>query len=172
MPIKHRFILSALGAVACLWLAAAQAGAPSPNFLGTWEVDVSKNPPASGPAGGPARTPPKSITVTVKDVGGGKWTIDRVTELADGTKRQQLGTPVTIDGRPNPVANNPMFDTIVVTSPDPTTIVITRMKEGKPVVTETSKISADGKQLSFTMDAAVPGANGNPVHATQVWNKK
>jgi hypothetical protein len=166
--MKHAFVMTMMGAVACLWLATAQAGAPSPKFLGTWEMDMSRMEPAM-PAGGAPYTTPKSITVTVKE-SGGKWATEAVVVMGDGTKQTPLSTPVTVDGTPNPIPGNPMVDTLVVTLPDPNTAIATALKDGKPVSKETYQLSPDGQQLLHTIDTV--GLDGNPVHVVQVLNRK
>jgi hypothetical protein len=167
--MQQKLLMTIIGAVACLWLASAQAAAPNPQFLGTWEVDLSKTQPQPPPGGDPKMTP-KSVTVTIKDVGGGKWANEIVVEMADGTKQTPPSMPVSIDGTPVPITGNPMADSLVVTSPDPNTTTVTVLKDGKVVSTQTSRLSADGKQLVYTTDAT--GPDGKPFHMTQVLNKK
>jgi hypothetical protein len=163
--MKHKLLMTTLGAVVCLWLATAQAATPNPQFLGTWEVDLSKTQPMPPP--GPS---PKSVTVTVKDAGGGKWTTEIVTEMPDGTKQTRQQLPVMVDGSTTPISGNGGMDHAVVTWPDPSTAVVTFLKDGKVVQTETSKLSADGKQMLHTVDATRP--DGSAFHETEVLNKK
>jgi hypothetical protein len=161
--MKQKFLMTTIGAVACLWLASAQAAAPNPQFLGTWEVDLAKTQPQ-------APVMPKSVTVTVKDVGGGKWASEVVIVTADGKKQTPPPTPVSIDGTPTPVTGNPMADSLTLTAPDKDTAVVIGQKGGKTVITETSKLSADGKQMVHTRDTT--GPDGKPVHVVEVLNKK
>jgi hypothetical protein len=161
--MKQNFLVTTIGAVACLWLATAQAAAPNPQFLGTWEIDLSKSQPPADEV--------KSITVTIKDVGGGKWTSETAIEMADGTKpTRPQPPPVSMDGTPTPVSGNPLFDSLTVSCPDPNTVIATARKGGKLVLTETSKLSADGKRIVHTEDGTDP--DGNPLHITSILNKK
>jgi hypothetical protein len=164
--MKQKFLMTTIGAIACLWLASAQAAAPNPQFLGTWELDLSKTQPQP-PAGDP-KMMPKSITVNVKDLGGGKWTSEMVIEMADGTKQTQPSTPVSIDGTPTAIPNSPIV--VTLTFPDKNTGVVNAVRDGTTVSTETYKLSADGKQMVHTTDAI--GPDGNQVHMVQILNKK
>jgi len=164
--MKQKFLTVTIGAVACLWLASAQAAAPNPEFLGTWEMDLSKNQPSPGDP----KKAPKRITVIVKDVGGGKWATEVTIEMADGTKQAQPSMPLRMDGTPTPVSDNPAIDSLTANSPDSNTVIVTARKDGKPVETETSKLSADGKRIVHTIDGT--GPDGMPLHITQVLNKK
>jgi hypothetical protein len=166
--MKQNFLMTTVGAVAGLWLASAQAAVPNPQFLGTWKVDLSTIQPP--PEGDPKKAP-KSVTVTVKDVGGGKWTTEIVIEMADGTKQTRPPQPpVSVDGKPTPVSGNLTMDSVTLSCPEPNTAVVTALKDGKPVSTETSKLSADGKRMVHTIDAT--GPDGNPLHITEILNKK
>jgi hypothetical protein len=166
--MKQRFLMTTIAAVAYLWLASAQAAVPNPQFLGTWEVDLSKTRPP--PAGDPKKVP-KSVTVTVKDVGGGKWATEFLIEMGDGTKQTPPPQPpISMDGKVTPVAGNPTLDSVTVNWPDPNTAVVTALKDGMPVSTETSKLSADGKQIVHTIDTT--GPNGKWLHFTEILNKK
>src|SRR5262249_41128245 len=106
----------ALAAIASACLADAAQAAPSPQFFGTWTVDVSKLPPAPGP-GGASQPPPKSITITFSDAGGGK--VSQTVEIvgADGSIINPPVVTFSADGSPTPIAGNPNFDAIAATSP-------------------------------------------------------
>jgi hypothetical protein len=162
--MKQKLLMTTIGAIACLWLASAQAAPPNPQFLGTWALDLSKTP--QPPAGTPG---PKSVTVTVRDVGGGKWVDEVVIEMADGTKQSPPATPFSLDGKPNVIPENPEV-TITVTSPEPNTVIATIMHNGTTVETQTSKLSADGKQIVHTTDGT--GQDGSPVHRVEILNRK
>jgi hypothetical protein len=163
--MKQKLLMTTIGTIAFLWLASAQAAPPNPQFLGTWALDMSKSQPQP-PAGTPG---PKSVTVTVRDVGGGKWVSEVVIEMADGTKQSRPATTVSMDGKPVVNPENPDVS-ITVTSPDSNTVIATVMKDGMTVETNTYKLSADGKQMVHTTDGI--GPDGSPMHGTQVLNKK
>ena len=153
-----------VAAVVGLWLASAQAASPD-GFLGTWELDISKTPlPAD-----PSAAVPKSVTVTIKDAGGGKRTNQVVIVSADGKKVEQ--TPVTygIEGSTS-LTGNPQADSMTMTHPDASTEIVTNYKAGKQVQRSTAKLSVDGKQDVITIDSV--DKNGKPVQQILIFNRK
>jgi hypothetical protein len=168
MKLSQRFIMTAALAVASLWLASAQAATPNPQVLGIWELDISKS---ERPPGDPSGPPPKSITRTFKDVGGGKWTHQIVVELADGKKMEQpITTFNTADGATTTISGDSQADSMTITYRDSSTAIATFLKNGKPVEKQVDKLSADGKQL--LEEVQTTDKDGKPVHYTAVWNKK
>jgi hypothetical protein len=165
--MNRKITMAIMGAVAGLWLAAAQAATPDPQWLGTWEVDLSKSPP---PGADTTQPPPKSVTYTFKDVGGGKWTVQPVIVHADGKKEEPPAVTVSTDGTSSPISGNPRFDSVTLTHPESRTEIATFYKAGKVVQTVTTKLSADGKQRSSSVE--LTDKDGKPVHATEIWNKK
>jgi hypothetical protein len=165
--MKQKLLITTIGAAACLWLTSAQAASPNPQFLGTWDMDMSTAQPMPG---SDPKMAPKSVTVTIKDVGGGKWANEVVIEMADGTKQTRPAVAVSIDGTPTPVSGNQMMDSVTVKFPDPDTAVVTVVKDGKTVATETSKLSSGGRQMVHTVDTT--GKDGKPVHTSEMLHKK
>jgi hypothetical protein len=165
--MKRTIINTVMGSVASLWLAAAQAATPDPQWLGTWELDTSKS--QTPVYADTTQSPPKSVTYTFKDAGGGKWTYQQVIVLADGKKVEPPAGTFTTDGSPSPVSD-PQFDSVTVTYPDSRTEVVTFFKAGKTIAKQTTKLSADGKQRSSSVDST--DKNGKAVHTAQIWNKK
>lgn len=161
--MKQIFLITALGAITGLGLATAQAASPNPQFLGTWVMDVSKIQPQPP-------SPPKSVVVRVRDLGGGRWITDVVTELADGTRQTRAGIPVNNDGTPTPIPGSMIGDSVQSSFPDAHTRVLTATKGGKTVQTEVSKLSADGKQMVLTVDAVTP--DGKQLHRREIFNRK
>ena len=144
--------------VAGLGLAAVTANAaPSAKFLGTWNLDLS-GMPATPP-------PPKSITLTTTDAGGGKWKSTIETVGADG-KSSKSEVTYAVDGKDYPVTGDPTMDTNAFTSPDPNTLVIVEKKGGKLVYTLTTKLSADGN----AQNATTVTADGKS--SAGVWKRK
>jgi hypothetical protein len=166
--MNRKIIMTVMGAVAGLWLATAQAAAPDPQWLGTWELDTSKS--QAPPYVDTTQSPPKSITYTFKDAGGGKWTYQQVTVLSDGKKVESAPGTFTTDGSPSPVSGDPQIDSVTVTYPDSHTEIAIFFKAGKVVAKQSTKLSADGKQRSSSVEST--GKDGKPVHSTQIWNKK
>jgi hypothetical protein len=166
--MNRKIIGAIIGSVAGLWLAAAQAATPDPQFLGTWEVDLSKSPPL--PGANTTQPPPKSVTYIFKDAGGGKWTVQPVIVQADGKKEEPPLATVSTDGTSSPISGNPDFDSVTLTFPDSRTSIATFSKAGKVMRKSTAKLSADGKQQSGSVEST--DKDGKPVHTTMIWNKK
>jgi hypothetical protein len=165
--MNRKIIMTIMGAVAGLWLAAAQAATPDPQWLGTWEVDLSKSPPP--PGADTTQPPPKSVTYTFKDAGGGKWTVQWVIVHADGKKEEPAAVTVSTDGT-SPISGDPSLDSVSLIFPDARTEVATFLKAGKVVRKVTTKLSADGKQRSSSVE--LTDKDGKPAHTTEIWNKK
>jgi hypothetical protein len=166
--MNRKIISAIIGSVAGLWLAAAQAATPDPQWLGTWEVDLSKSMPTPGVD--TTQPPPKSVTYIIKDAGGGKWTLQPVIVHADGKKEEPPSVTFGTDGTSAPVTGNPVFDSLTVTFPDSRTSIATFSKAGKVVRKSTGKLSADGKQQSRDVEST--DKDGKPVHGPEIWNKK
>jgi hypothetical protein len=165
--MKQKRLAATVAAVtAALWIASAQAATPSPEWLGTWELDVSKS---QQPPSDPAQPPPRSVTVTVKDLGGGKWSMQRVTVLADG-KTEEAHATISADGAPSPLSGDPRFDSGSTSFPDSHTQIVILSKAGKQVQKLTMVLSADGKHRTQTTDST--DRDGKAVHSTSIWNKK
>ena len=163
--MKIKALILAAAAVAGLALAAVTAdAAASAKFLGTWNLDLSKAPPAA--AGAPPA--PKSVTLVTSDAGGGKWksTIDVVG--ADGKTTHEEST-YSLDGKPAPLTGSANADTISVTSPDADTLVIVESKAGKAGDKVTIKLSADGNQQMASTEGT--GPDGKPMTRTETYNR-
>jgi hypothetical protein len=157
--------MTTLGALAGLWLASAQAATPDPQWLGTWELDLSKSQPDA--MAGP---PPKSVTLTFKDVGGGKRSGEQVVVLTDGKEAPRASATFSTDGTPAPLTGFPTADTVSVSYSDPRTEVVTFSKAGKVVQKMTTTLSADGKHRTSMVEST--DKDGKSVHTTEIWNKK
>jgi hypothetical protein len=137
------------------------SAAPSAKFIGTWALDLSGMP--ADPA------PPKSVTLTTTDVGGGKWKSSIATVAADGTKSANEVT-YAVDGTPSAMTGDENIDSASFTSPDPNTLVIKETKDGKLVTTVTTKLSADGNTQNETTVSV--DADGKATTTTGVWHRK
>jgi hypothetical protein len=166
--MNRKIIMTIMGTVTGLWLAAAQAATPDPQWFGTWEVDLSKSPM---PLGADTTQPaPKSLTYSIKDAGGGKWTVQPVIVHADGRKEELPMATLNTDGTSSPISGNPNFDSETATFPDSHTAIVTFLKAGKVVIKATYKLSADGKQRSVSVEST--DKDGKPVHTTEISYKK
>ena len=154
-----------IGAFVLIGLAVVTAGvnaAERSKLIGVWNLDVSKLPL---PPGG---IPPRSVTLRVADVGGGKWqtTIDTVN--ADGTKLHAESS-YSLDGVPAPVTGAMDADTVSVTCPDADTLVMGAGKRGALATVRVFTVSADGKHQTETIVAL--GQNGKPTTRTNSWTR-
>jgi hypothetical protein len=167
--MKLKFIAATLGVVSGPWLALAQAAEPNPQFLGTWGVDFSKSSPNPLAPPGP---PPRSVTLTFKDIGGHRWWFQRITVTADGKTIPSPPMTWNTDGTPFPRSggDDPAVDSATVTYPDAKTEIFTEFKGGKPVMKRTAKLSADGRQLTVAAD--LTDKDGKQYHYTTIMNKK
>lgn len=135
--------------------AAAQSAAASP-LLGSWSVDVSRLPV-------PPEARPKSVVITFRDVGGGKWEAQIDIAGNDGTKRHSEGT-AALDGTPTPVKESDEADIFALQLPAPDVLVMQLGKDGIPASTRIYTIAADGKTMIETI--AYFDRGGKPVLRT------
>lgn len=133
----------------------AQTAAPSP-LLGSWALDVTRLEI-------PPEKRPKGVTVTYKDVGGGKWNAHVEILAPDGSKRGSTGTYV-FDGTPIPVSGEIYADIAVMKRPEPNVMVLQLAKGTEPVSTRVYSVSADGGTMTET--TAYFTKEGKPVLRT------
>lgn len=153
-------ILASATALALVSPALAQAPSASP-LLGKWAVDVSKLPI-------PPEARPKSVTFTVSDAGGGKWSTHVDIVAADGSASHGVAI-YTPDGKPAPVTGSPEADTVSVMIPAADVLVMVLSKGGVPGSTRIYTVSADGK--SQTETATYFDQKGKPVMRTNHFNR-
>jgi hypothetical protein len=138
------------GTVAAAWLISAQAAPPAcdPRLLGTWEVDYPERTVSDTPV---------SMTLTWKDIGHGKVTLQMTAVQIDGQVGQQLITvgPRGADGT-SPISGDPGSDSETVVSPDPRTLVESTFKKGRQVTKTTYRFSLDGRQVSIDIETSDP----------------
>jgi hypothetical protein len=140
---QKRFIIA--GTVAAMWLGLAQAALPGcdPRLVGTWETDLSTFGPDA----------PRSVTITWKDIGGGKCAVDGTAARADGQLEQHLITvgPTGADGT-RPVSGDPDTDSESFVSVSSRTLVETAFKNGRQVAKITYRFSLDGRHVTVDSD--------------------
>jgi len=127
-------------------------------LVGTWKLNVAKSGTAF-----------KSGTTKIEAVGEGvKFTVDMV--AADGTASHWSFT-ANFDGKPYPVVgNSPYGDMTAFTRIDANTTRIVSSKGGKPTVTQTIVVSADGKTRTTTTKGT--NAAGQAVDTVAVYEKQ
>jgi hypothetical protein len=136
--------------------AAAQTGNP---LVGTWKLNAAKSKGSLYTSG----------TTKVEAAGAGvKFSVDL--QAADGAKLQWSFT-ANYDGKDNPVTgNNPFGDTVALTRVDERTTQISVKQGGKPTVTQTIVVAADGKSRTTTVKGT--NAKGQPVDAMSFYEKQ
>ena len=139
----------------------ASATEPVTPLLGTWSLDVLKSqiPPAARP---------KSVTITYRDVGGGKWNTNVDIIGGDGSKINATGT-YPLDGQPAPSKGYLNVDTVAAKSPSPSVLVMAFYKEGMPRTTRTYTVAPDAKTMTETI--VWLNINGKPEITTNYFNR-
>ena len=139
---------------------AIAADSASP-LLGTWALDLEHSQI-------PVDQRPKSVTITYKDAGGGKWSTDVAIVGSNDGKINATGT-YPLDGSPAPSTGYHNVDTVAAKSPEPNVLVMAFYKEGMPRTTRTYTVSADGKTMSETI--VWLNINGKPEITTNEFKR-
>ena len=139
---------------------AIAADSASP-LLGTWALDLEHSQI-------PVDQRPKSVTITYKDAGGGKWSTDVAIVGSNDGKINATGT-YPLDGSPAPSTGYHNVDTVAAKSPEPNVLVMAFYKEGMPRTTRTYTVSADGKTMSETI--VWLNINGKPEITTNQFSR-
>lgn len=146
-------LVMALGANAVF----AQASDP---LVGTWKLNAAKSKFSPGPA-------PKSQMVKIEGTDQArKITVD-VTPATGAVQHWEVSGP---SGKDLPVTgNNPNADTYVVKRINANTLEAQYKLAGKPTLTQTAVVSADGKTLTVTGKGT--DAKGQTVNNVVVYDK-
>ena len=142
-----------------LTLFVATAGADQ--LSGTWSMNAEKSMYSPGP-------PPKSLTVVIES--------DENNYKVDATGTDGDGKPIHVqysakfDGKDYPATGIANADAVSVKRIDAITVETLQKKDGKVVMTVTTKVSADGKSRTSTWRGK--NAEGKDVHNVVVFDKK
>ena len=128
---------------------------------GTWKMNAEKSKYSPGP-------PPKSVTVAVES-DSDNYKVDASGTDADG-KPIHIQYSAKFDGKDYPVTGISNADTVSVKRIDENTIETVQKKDGKVVMTVTSKVSKDGKTRTSTWHGK--NAEGKDVHNVVVFDKQ
>jgi len=137
----------------------ATAGADQ--LSGTWTMNAEKSKYSPGP-------PTKSLTVVIES--------DENNYKIDATGTDGDGKPIHVqynakfDGKDYPATGIANADTISVKRIDANTVETLQKKDGKVVMTVTTKVSTDGKTRTSTWRGK--NAEGKDVHNVVVFDKK
>jgi hypothetical protein len=146
-------------AVSVLMLGASAQAAD--HQVGTWKLDVAKSKYSPGPG-------PKESTLKIESQPDGlKFTIDSID--AEG-KTTHTETSPKYDGKDYPVTGNPNVDSISLKKIDKHTILTSVKKDGKPLTTNRSVVSKDGKTRTSTYTGK--NAKGEEVHNVVVYTRQ
>jgi hypothetical protein len=137
------------------------AAAGPDQLSGTWSMNTEKSMYSPGP-------PPKSMTIVIES--------DENSYKVDATGTDSDGKPIHVqysakfDGKDYPATGIANADTVSVKRIDANTVETTQKKDGKVVMTVTTKVSADGKSRTSTWRGK--NAEGKDVHNVVVFDKK
>jgi hypothetical protein len=146
-------------AVTVLMLAASAQAAD--HHVGTWKLDVAKSKYSPGPA-------PKESTLKIEAQADGlKFTIDSID--AEG-KPIHTETSPKYDGKDYPMTGNPNADSISMKKINDHTIETSTKKDGKPLTTNRSVVSKDGKTRTSTYTGK--NAKGEDVNNVVVYTRQ
>lgn len=151
------FVIVMLLTTVTLFVATAGADQSS----GTWTMNAEKSKFSPGPA-------TKSLTVVVES--------DENNYKIEATGTDGDGKPIHVqysakfDGKDYPATGMVNADTVSVKRIDANTIETTQKKDGKVMMTVTTKVSSDGKTRTSTWHGK--NAEGKDVHNVVVFDKK
>jgi hypothetical protein len=138
--------------IAALMMCVAVSASPDAHS-GTWKLNAEKSKYSPGPA-------PKSITLIIEsDENGLK--VDSTALDAEG-KATHVQFDAKYDGKDYPVTGLANADMVSAKRINANTIETTQKKDGKVVMTVTSKVSKDGKTRTTTFVGK--DAQGHAVH--------
>lgn len=144
-----------LGGVLLATPASTRIAPPASPLLGSWVVDLTRLPM-------PPQMRPKSVTISYRDVGGGKWRTDVDVLRRDGSE-DHAESIYPLDGTPAPVAGNFEADTTAARLPEANVLVMALAKGGIPASTRIYAVAPDGRTMTET---AVYFRDGQPVMRT------
>lgn len=139
----------------------SQAAAQPPSLIGQWSVDTSRLPMAPD-----AR--PKRVTITFKEAGSSRLSMDVVIVYADGAEVHSTGT-ASLDGTPIAVEGSPEADTAAMKRPEPNVLVLGLSKGGEPASTRVYTVAPDGKSMTETVSAL--GSDRRPSMRTNYFTR-
>ena len=150
-----------IGLMALTSAASAFAAEPRAPLLGSWALDLMRSEI-------PPEARPRSVTITYRDAGAGKWNTTVNIVGSNGHKIDATAT-YPLDGTPAAGTGYPNVDTIAVKVPAPNVMVAAFYKEGMPRSTRTYIVSADGRTM--TENIVWLNLNGKPEIATNRFSR-
>ena len=156
------YSLAAVWLAACfLWTLDVSASTPGISLLvGKWSVDASKLTMPN---------PPKSVTITLADVGGGRYkmSVDIVDYQGKASHGEGLFKP---DGTASPATGSVDVDVVSMTMPSRRILVMGAGIAGHPSTTRVFSLSDNGKHMIETVIGHQP--DGTPTTRVDIWNRQ
>ena len=159
--MKNRGLFVCLFAMLVGVLALSLVATAADSSSGTWKVNTQKSTYSPGPA-------PKNLTVVIE--------CDDNNYKIDATGTDGEGKPIHVqysakfDGKDSPATGSPNVDAVAIKRIDANTIETVQKKDGKVVMTITSKVSNDGKTRTSTWRGKT--TEGKDVHNVVVFDKQ
>ena len=156
--LRQASLLTAIATTAAIALGGPALAQSTDPLIGTWKLNVAKS-----------KSTFKSGSTTIEAAGKGiKLTVDLVG--ADGTASHYTIT-TNLDGKDSPVVgNSPYGDMAAFTRVDARTIRIVAKQGGKPTVTQTIAVAADGKTRTTTTKGT--DAKGQAIDTVAIYEKQ
>jgi hypothetical protein len=158
---KNKGLLGCLIAMLATALTLFVATAAADQASGTWKMNPEKSKYSPGPA-------PKNLTVVIES-DNTNYKLDATGTDADG-KPMHVQYSAKFDGKDYPATGIANADTVSVKRIDANTVETVQKKDGKVVMTITSKMSKDGKTRTSTWHGK--NAEGKDVHNVVVFDKQ
>lgn len=142
-----------VGQAAAHTAASTPPAAQSSPFFGTWELDLTRLPDSYGP-------PPKRVTYSFEDIGGGRWLTNIDITAPDG-KVRHIGIRYSRDGRMVGGEGDVTADErAAFNAPAPNVLVMSLSRAKVLGSVRTYAVSADGREM--TESAADVNPAGEP----------
>lgn len=151
ITMRGTLITAALTALWLVTFSVSSLAATIP-YVGTWILSVEKSRFRPGP-------PMKSETLIVRDAGDGLWHVTDDEVFGDGST-EHLEWSTRLDGTQNSVSGSSEIDSVWEQLTKSSTYRAAFKRSGQPIVSETARISADGKWMYSSLRGKSP--NGAP----------
>jgi hypothetical protein len=141
-------------------------------IFGRWGLSIArstfKNNMRTGSVSGTDATAPQWRTMTFEPAGGGVRHITDTQVVANDTGFYRVEYTAAFDGRDVPVVGSTAFDRVALRQLDVSTYERVGKDRGEIVETSTYKLSANGRELTVTVDGR---SQGIEYHNVQVFER-
>jgi hypothetical protein len=158
--MRHHFLFAIPVLISLYCTSTALATGERHLLLGAWELEAAKLTTPN---------PPKGVTITLSEVGVGKYKIS--VDIVDHQGKASHGEGVfTPDGSTSPATGSLDVDVVSMTMPSRKILVMGAGMAGQPSSTRVFSLSDDGKHMIETV--VRHGANGAPITRVDIWDRK